>query len=66
MRRDTWSKVDEYYAGLLAPRDVPLASAFAANRVGGLPSIDVALVRGKFLELLVCLTVAKRILEIGI
>lgn len=60
-----WTQVDDYFAGLLAPQDVALETAIAANRKAGLPAIDVAPVQGKFLELLVRMTGAKRILEIG-
>lgn len=63
--QDIWTQVDDYFAGLLAPQDVALEAAIAANRKAGLPAIDVAPVQGKFLELLVRLTGAKRILEIG-
>jgi predicted O-methyltransferase YrrM len=63
--QDTWLKVDEYFAGLLAPQDKALESALVANRKAGLPAIDVAPVQGKFLALLVQISGAKRILEIG-
>jgi predicted O-methyltransferase YrrM len=63
--QDTWHKVDEYFAGLLAPQDKALEGALAANRKAGLPAIDVAPVLGKFLGLLVQIAGAKRILEIG-
>jgi predicted O-methyltransferase YrrM len=63
--QDTWHKVDEYFAGLLAPHDEALDATIAANRKAGLPAIDVAPVQGKFLHLLVRIAGAKRILEIG-
>jgi predicted O-methyltransferase YrrM len=63
--QDVWTKVDDYFAGLLAPGDAALTATIAANRKAGLPAIDVAPVQGKFLELLVRMTGAKRILEIG-
>lgn len=60
-----WKQVDDYFAGLLAPQDEALEAALAANAKAGLPAIDVAPVQGKFLELLVRISGAKRILEIG-
>ncbi len=62
---EIWTKVDEYFAGLLAPHDEVLDGVLAANRAAGLPAIDVAPVQGKFLNLLVRIAGAKRILEIG-
>jgi predicted O-methyltransferase YrrM len=60
-----WTQVDEYFAGLLAPQDAALQATLAANHQAGLPAIDVAPVQGKFLELLVRISGAKHILEIG-
>jgi predicted O-methyltransferase YrrM len=60
-----WIAVDRYFAGLLLPADAELEGALKANREAGLPAIDVSPLQGKFLELLVQLTRAKRILEIG-
>jgi predicted O-methyltransferase YrrM len=62
---DLWTQVDEYFGGLLVPHDAALDATLAANRKAGLPAIDVAPVQGKFLELLVRIAGAKRILEIG-
>jgi predicted O-methyltransferase YrrM len=63
--QDIWSKVDDYFGGLLAPHDPALDAALAANRAAGLPAIDVSALQGKFLDLLVRISGAKRILEIG-
>jgi len=63
--KDTWIKVDDYFAALLAPQDEALLGTIAANAAAGLPAIDVAPVQGKFLNLLVRIAGAKRILEIG-
>lgn len=62
---DIWTQVDDYFAGLLAPHDEVLDGVLAANRDAGLPAIDVAPVQGKFLNLLVRIAGARRILEIG-
>jgi predicted O-methyltransferase YrrM len=63
--QNIWTKVDDYFAGLLAPSDPALDSALGANRRAGLPEIDVSPLQGKFLELIVLMSGAKRILEIG-
>ena len=60
-----WAAVDRYFEDLLVPRDEVLDSALGANRDAGLPSIDVTPLQGKFLELLVHISGARRVLEIG-
>lgn len=62
-----WAAVDDYLAAtLLASEDdrAPQA-ALAQNVAAGLPSIDISPLYGKLLELLVRITGAKRVLEIG-
>ena len=61
-----WTAVDQYFSGLLAPSDEPLDAALKANRKAGLPPIDVSPLQGKFLHVLVQMTQAKRVLEIGL
>jgi predicted O-methyltransferase YrrM len=51
---------------LLAPNDEKLEAALKANRKAGLPAIDVSPLQGKFLHVLVQMTQAKRVLEIGL
>ncbi len=63
--QDLWTQVDRYFGDLLAPSDDKLESTLAANKEAGLPSIDVSRLQGKFLELLVRISGARRILEIG-
>lgn len=63
--QDVWTRVDHYFAGLLAPNDAELDSALAANAQAGLPPIDVSPALGKFLDLAVRISGAKRVLEIG-
>jgi predicted O-methyltransferase YrrM len=63
--QDTWTAVDGYFSDLLIPRDEKLEAALRANHEAGLPSIDVSRLQGKFLELLVQISGARRILEIG-
>lgn len=60
-----WSAVDSYFAERLAPSDAALDSALAANAAAGLPPHDVSPLQGRFLELLVRMTRASRVLEIG-
>jgi predicted O-methyltransferase YrrM len=60
-----WSAVDEYFRGLLAPGDKYLEAAVKANRKAGLPAIDVSPLQGQHLNILVRMTQAKRVLEIG-
>jgi len=60
-----WTKVDRYFGDLLLRPDPALEAAIAANRGADLPAIDVTPLQGKFLELLVRVSGARRILEIG-
>lgn len=60
-----WSAVDEYLAQQLLPDDEVLTQILANNRRAGLPEIDVSPMQGQLLALLVSMTHAKRILEIG-
>ena len=61
-----WTAVDQYLGDLLAPSDEHLDAALKANRKAGLPAIDVSPLQGKFLHVLVQMTQAKRVLEIGL
>lgn len=63
--KDIWKQVDNYFAGALVPPDATLDAALQANREANLPAIDVTPLQGRFLEVLVRATGAKRILEIG-
>lgn len=63
--QETWRRVDDYFAERLAPVDEGLEAALKTNREAGLPPIDVTRLQGKFLELLVRMTGARRVLEIG-
>ena len=66
-KQHVWAKVDRYFGDLLAPAASgdKLEAAIAANRKAGLPAIDVSRLQGKFLEMLVRMTGARRVLEIG-
>ncbi len=60
-----WTKVDRYFGDLLVPADPTLDAVLHANKQAGLPQIDVTSLQGKFLEFLVRVSRARRVLEIG-
>lgn len=61
-----WAAVDKYLGDVLAPSDEHLDAALKANRAAKLPAIDVSPLQGKFLHVMVQMTRAKRVLEIGL
>ena len=63
--QEAWTAVDAWFAARLAPADPQLEAVLAANARAGLPPHDVSPLQGRFLALLVRLTRAKRVLEIG-
>ena len=60
-----WREVDDYFGNALISADPVLDRALSANRKAGLPEIDVTPLQGRFLEVMVRATGARRILEIG-
>lgn len=60
-----WTEVDQYFGEQLLKSDAAMDSVLAANRKAKLPPIDVTPLQGKFLELLVRMSGARRVLEIG-
>ncbi|WP_193598344.1 O-methyltransferase [Microbacterium sp. YJN-G] len=60
-----WRAADEYLADVLVGDDPALEAALAAQREAGMPEIEVAPVAGKLLNLLVRISGARRVLEIG-
>ncbi len=60
-----WSDVDDFLVHSLLPKDPVFEKILANNKAAGLPAHDVAPNQGQFLQLLVQLTGAKNILEIG-
>lgn len=60
-----WTAVDNYLVEALIPSDPILERVLDNNQRAGLPAIDVAANQGQFLALLVRITRAKRVLEIG-
>jgi predicted O-methyltransferase YrrM len=57
--------IDDYVAGLFAPPDEALVEALGASEREGLPSINVSATEGKLLQMLVWISGARRVLEIG-
>lgn len=65
MGQETWTEVDGYLAGLLAPSDPVLDSAQSTTAAAGMPAISVSALQGKMLQLLAMTLRARAILEIG-
>lgn len=65
MGDETWSAVDEYVTGLLAPHDEVLEAALQRSEEAGLPAIQVSPPQGKLLYLLAKTIGAGSILEFG-
>lgn len=65
MMERTWSAVDEYVTGRLAPEGVALTAAVRASEDAGLPPIQVSAPQGKLLYLLARSIGARCILEFG-
>jgi predicted O-methyltransferase YrrM len=63
--QDTWTTVDDYVTGLLAPPDEALDAAVRAGEAAGLPQIQVSPPQGKLLHLLAKTIGARSILEFG-
>lgn len=57
--------IDGYVAGLFAPPDEALEAALREAEREGLPSINVSATEGKLLQMLVWISGARRVLEIG-
>jgi predicted O-methyltransferase YrrM len=62
---EIWKQVDSFFTDALIPADPALGAALAANHEADLPAIDVTPLQGKFLELMIRATGARRVLEIG-
>lgn len=65
MTLEQWTNVDTYMQQHVAPEANELDWVLQANAAGELPQIDVSPNQGKFLQLLIRITSAKRVLEIG-
>ena len=60
-----WRAADDFLADTLVGHDPALEAALDAQRAAGMPEIEVAPVAGKLLNLLVLISGATRVLEIG-
>ena len=65
MDHDLWTTVDEHLVATLLPHDPALDAALADSEAAGLPPIAVAPNQGKLLSLLVRISGARRVLEVG-
>lgn len=65
MSEEQWTAVDRYIADALISADPTLEAALQASAAAGLPAINVTPNFGKLLHLLVRITGARNILEIG-
>lgn len=65
MSKKVWTDVDDYIVSSLFEADPILEAVLAANRDQGLPAIDVSPAQGKLLSLLVRISGARKVLEIG-
>jgi predicted O-methyltransferase YrrM len=65
MGKKIWTDVDDYIVSSLFGPDPVLDAVLATNRDQGLPAIDVSAAQGKLLSLLVRISGARKVLEIG-
>lgn len=65
MSQAVWSQVDAYIEERLVGADAVLAGVLDANQAAGLPAMDVSAAQGKLLALMVAITGAQRVLELG-
>ena len=65
MSPERWAAVERYFTDLLFPPDPALDAALADSISAGLPPINVAAAQGRLLALLVRMSGAQRVLEIG-
>jgi predicted O-methyltransferase YrrM len=65
MEKLLFKQVDDYISNLLAPQDEILVDTIKSLDKEGLPQISVTANQGKFLQVMVLLCNAKRILELG-
>ena len=63
--QDVWNAVDDWIEGRFVPEDAALEGALEASTAGGLPAIQVSAAQGRLLELLVRISGARSVLEVG-
>jgi predicted O-methyltransferase YrrM len=62
---EVWSDVDQWIETRFVPTDPAAEGALLASDEAGLPAIAVSAAQGRLLELLVRMTGARRVLEVG-
>ncbi|MBL0340094.1 MAG: O-methyltransferase [Bacteroidetes bacterium] len=65
MNSDIFSQVDNYISSLLAPEDAVLKATISSLDVANFPQMSVSANQGKFLQVMMILCGAKRVLELG-
>lgn len=65
MDNELWTAVDEYLVATLLPADDVLHATLADSAAADLPEIQVTANQGKLLQLLVRISGARRVLEVG-
>lgn len=63
--QETWTAVDAWVEARFVPEDAALDGALAAADEAGLPAIQVSAAQGRLLELLVRMSGARSVLEVG-
>ena len=63
--KSVWTQVDHYASASLLAADPAMEAVLERNHASGLPAIDVSPLQGKFLDLVVRMCGARRVLEIG-
>lgn len=65
MNQEIWTAVDSYFVNSLIPAEPALDAALRDSNAADLPQINVTPNQGKFLQLLVQIQGARKVLEIG-
>jgi predicted O-methyltransferase YrrM len=65
MDKEIFSKVDHYISALLAPEDKALTDTIQSLDAEGLPQHSVSANQGKFLQVMMMVCNAKKVLELG-
>jgi len=65
MNQQLFEKVDQYISDLLAPEDRVLKETIQSLDEASMPQISVTPTQGKFLQLMLLMSKAKRVLELG-
>ena len=63
--QELWNAVDDWVEGRFVPEDTVLEGALSTSEAGGLPAIQVSAAQGRLLELLVRISGARSVLEVG-